>query len=111
MFLTDLRRRVAIRIEERSGELWAYLGQELVPAVERLGSAASLVDIRWRVEGFLVVRRREGRVSTAQGRWYGGGRPTTRDSTRSISSRSEQVLRARGGRLGFNVTVLVETGE
>ena len=37
--------------------------------------------------------------------------PTTRASTASTSPRWRTVLRARGGRLGFNVTWLFETGE
>ncbi|HEU5353231.1 MAG TPA: M20 family metallopeptidase [Actinocrinis sp.] len=140
-FLADLTRRVALRTENGSPDLRTYLGQEMVPAVERLGAAASIVDNP--VAGgapFLVARRREAddlptvlvyghadvviaephrwragldpwQVTVEQDRWYGRGTADNKGQHTINLAALEQVLRARGGRLGFNVSVLVDCGE
>jgi acetylornithine deacetylase/succinyl-diaminopimelate desuccinylase-like protein len=140
-FLADLTRRVAFRTESGSADLRPYLEQEMVPAVERLGASTSVVDNPVAGGGpFLVARRIEAedlptvlvyghadvviaephrwragldpwRVTVEQDRWYGRGTADNKGQHTINIAALEHVLRARGGRLGFNLTVLVETGE
>ena len=92
-FLADLRRRVAFRTEsgvaEHREDLHAYLEQEMIPAARRLGATAAC----WTT------------------RWYGRGTADNKGQHPINLAALEQVLRARGGRLGFNLKILIETGE
>lgn len=140
-FLADLDRRVALRTESGSADLRRYLEQEMAPAAEWLGAAATVVDNP--VDGggpFLVARRREAddlptilvyghadvviaephrwragldpwRVTVEQDRWYGRGTADNKGQHTINLAALERVLAARGGRLGFNLTVLVDCGE
>lgn len=140
-FLADLTRRVALRTESGSADLRPYLEREMVPAVERLGATASVVDNPAAGGGpFLVARRHEAddlptvlvyghadvviaephrwragldpwQVTVEQDRWYGRGTADNKGQHSINLAALEQVLRARGGRLGFNLSILVETGE
>ncbi|MCP2166136.1 M20 family metallopeptidase [Goodfellowiella coeruleoviolacea] len=144
-FLAELSRRVAYRTEsqdpERLPELRAYLDEELVPAVARLGCTARIVDNPVAGRGPLLVARRHEddrlptvltyghadvvlgeerrwraglhpwRVVVEQDRWYGRGTADNKGQHTINLAALEQVLRARNGRLGFNLAVLVETGE
>ena len=140
-FLADLTRRVAVRTESGSAGLRPYLEQEMVPAVERLGATAAVVDNPVAGGGpFLVARRREAddlptvlvyghadvviaephrwragldpwRVTVEQDRWYGRGTADNKGQHTINLAALEQVLRVRGDRLGFNVTILVDCGE
>lgn len=140
-FLADLTRRVALRTESGSAELRPYLEQEMVSAVERLGATAAVVDNPVPGGGpFLVARRHEAddlptvlvyghadvviaephrwrggldpwRVTVEQDRWYGRGTADNKGQHTINLAALEQVLRVRGGRLGFNVTILVDCSE
>ena len=143
-FLADLRRRVAFRTESQTEderpELRAYLEQEMVPAVRRLGADATVLDSPVAGTGpVMIARRHEGaelptvltyghadvvlaepakwragldpwQVTVEQDRWYGRGTADNKGQHTINLAAAEQVLRVRG-RLGFNLTVLVETGE
>jgi acetylornithine deacetylase/succinyl-diaminopimelate desuccinylase-like protein len=145
-FRADLARRVAFRTESQSGErvadLYAYLVEEMVPAAERLGATARVLDNPV-VEGgppFLVAERHEDvglptvltyghadvviaeehrwrdgldpwLVTVEQDRWYGRGTADNKGQHTINLAALEHVLRARGGRLGFNLKILIETGE
>jgi acetylornithine deacetylase/succinyl-diaminopimelate desuccinylase-like protein len=121
-------------------ELVAYLEQEMVPAAGRLGAAARILDNPAGGGPLLIARRHEGdglltvltyghadvvpaeparwragldpwRVTVEQDLWYGRGTADNKGQHTINLAALEQVLRARGGRLGFNLAVLVETGE
>lgn len=139
--LADLTRRVGFRTENGSADLRPYLEQEIVPAVQRLGATATVVDNPVTGGGpFLIARRREAeglptvlvyghadvviaephrwragldpwRLTVEQDRWYGRGTADNKGQHTINIAALEHVLRARGGRLGFNVTILLETGE
>ena len=141
--LADLSRRVAFRTEsQRPGrvpELRAYLADEMVPAVTRLGCTARIIENPHRRPENSSLRtgsrplpyppcslrpRRRDRGHDEQwsaglvrgGSWHAtaagtaAGPPTTRDSTRSIWRRWQTSCAIRG-RLGFNAKLLVEMGE
>ncbi|WP_421106196.1 M20 family metallopeptidase [Streptomyces sp. NEAU-S77] len=144
-FLEDVSRRVALPTE--SGDpaslrpLRTYLEEEIVPAVERLGATARIVDNPVPGYGpFLVAERHEGeglptvltyghadvvpaqadrwrtglhpwRLVVEDERWYGRGSADNKGQHTVNLAALEHVLRARGGRLGFNLKVLIETGE
>lgn len=140
-FLADLTRRVALRTEHGSADLRPYLEQEMVPAVQRLGATATVLDNPVAGGGpFLLASRREAddlptvlvyghadvviaephrwragldpwRVTVERDRWYGRGTADNKGQHTINIAALEQVLAARGGRLGFNVTILIETGE
>jgi acetylornithine deacetylase/succinyl-diaminopimelate desuccinylase-like protein len=128
-------------VAARGPELLAYLEQEMVPAAGRLGAAARVLDNPAADGGpLLIARRHEGdglltvltyghadvvpaepdrwraglepwQVTVEQDRWYGRGTADNKGQHTINLAALEQVLRARGGRLGFNLTVLIETGE
>ncbi|WP_079152345.1 M20 family metallopeptidase [Streptomyces sp. RTd22] len=140
-----MSRRVALPTE--SGDpaslrpLRTYLEEEIVPAVERLGATARIVDNPVPGYGpFLVAERHEGeglptvltyghadvvpaqadrwrtglhpwRLVVEDERWYGRGSADNKGQHTVNLAALEHVLRARGGRLGFNLKVLIETGE
>lgn len=137
-FRADLERRVAYRTEPGTPELSAYLEHEMSPAARRLGATPRIYA---NPDGgpFLVARRHEGddlptvltyghgdvvpaephrwrpgldpwRVTVEGDRWYGRGTADNKGQHTINLAALEQVLRARG-RLGFNLTILIETGE
>lgn len=144
-FLADVSRRVALPTE--SGDpaslrpLRTYLEEEIVPAVERLGATARIVDNPAPGHGpFLVAERHEGeglptvltyghadvvpaeadrwraglhpwRLVVEGERWYGRGAADNKGQHTVNLAALEHILRARGGHLGFNLKVLIETGE
>jgi acetylornithine deacetylase/succinyl-diaminopimelate desuccinylase-like protein len=142
--LADLSRRVALRTEsQRPGrvpELRAYLADEMVPAVTRLGCTARIVGNPSSEAGeFLLAHRIEApalptvlvyghgdvtlgqdeqwsagldpwRVVAREDRWYGRGTADNKGQHSINLAALETVLRIRG-RLGFNLKILVETGE
>ena len=128
-------------VPERRPELTAYLEQEMVPAAGRLGAAARVLDNPDDGGGpLLIAHRHEAddlptvltyghadvvvaqpgrwragldpwRVTVEQDRWYGRGTADNKGQHTINLAALEHVLRARGGRLGFNLKVLIETGE
>src|SRR5580692_6468330 len=122
-------------------DLLGYLEREMFPAAQRLGATARVADNPDPTGGpFLIAHRREGpglptvltyghadvvlgeehrwragldpwQVTVEQDRWYGRG-PADNKGQHTINLAAlEQVLRARGGRLGFNLVILIETSE
>ena len=144
-FLADLTRRVAIKTESQSGqrgvELAAYLTDEMVPCLDRLGFASTLVANPVLGRGpFLIAERiedadlptvlvyghgdvvlgHEGRwraglepwsVTVVGDRWYGRGTADNKGQHSVNIAALEAVLAERGGRLGFNAKILIEMGE
>ncbi|MBX3587870.1 MAG: M20 family metallopeptidase [Ramlibacter sp.] len=122
-------------------ELEAYLTRELTPALERMGfdclvatnpdSRGGSLLIARRIEdpalptvltyghGDVVNgqadRWREGlnpwRLETEGPRWYGRGTADNKGQHTINLAALEHTLAARGGALGYNVTVLIEMGE
>lgn len=138
-FLADLRRRVAIPTESqdpsRAPVLRAYLADEMAPALHLLGCTTRIVDNgafpllvgvrreaddlptvlvyghadvviaepeRWRTDPWQVVLDGD--------RWYGRGTADNKGQHTINLAACAQVLRVRG-HLGFNLKVLLETGE
>ena len=125
----------------RAEQLHAYLEQEMVPAARRLGADARILDNpdpaggpvliahRHEADGLPTLltyghgdvvhaeehRWRDGldpwRVTVEGDRWYGRGAADNKGQHTINLAALEQVLRARGGRLGFNLTILIETSE
>ena len=125
----------------RRPDMLAYLEQEMVPAALRLGAKPSLLDTPEVEGGpFLIAHRHESRqlptlltyghadvvpgdghrwragldpwrVTVDSDRWYGRGTADNKGQHTINLAALEQVLRARKGRLGFNLKILIETGE
>ena len=144
-FLTDLARRVAIPTESQGGDrldvLKAYLTDEIVPAVERLGFTCRVVDNPTAGYGpFLIAERHEAddlptvltyghgdvvfghaetwrkgldpwQVIVEGDRWYGRGTADNKGQHTINLAALEQAMTARGGNLGFNCKILLEMGE
>ncbi|HSU71379.1 MAG TPA: M20 family metallopeptidase [Micrococcaceae bacterium] len=144
-FRADLVRRVAYRTESqdpRSGPvLRAYLVEEIIPQLQRLGFEARVVsNPASERHPFLLARRCEhpslptvltyghGDVQLAHAdqwrpgldpwevtvegeHWYGRGTADNKGQHTVNLAALEQVLRVREGRLGYNVTVLLDMGE
>ncbi|MGH3151613.1 MAG: M20 family metallopeptidase [Streptosporangiaceae bacterium] len=128
-------------IAGRRPDLLAYLEQEMVPAAHRLGAIARIVDNPVAGGGPLLIARRDEdagrltlltyghadvvlaepqrwragldpwRVTVEQDRWYGRGTADNKGQHTINLAALEQVLRARKGRLGFNLKILIETSE
>ena len=127
-------------LPERRQDMHAYLEQEIVPATARLGATARIADNPGDGGPLLVARRDEDealptvltyghadvvtaepqrwrpgldpwRVTVEQDRWYGRGTADNKGQHTVNLAALEQVLRARGGRLGFNLVILIETSE
>jgi acetylornithine deacetylase/succinyl-diaminopimelate desuccinylase-like protein len=128
-------------VADRRPDLLAYLEREMVPAAARLGATARVLDNPAADGGpLLIASRHEGdglptvltyghadvvvaephrwragldpwRVTVEQDRWYGRGTADNKGQHTINLAALEQVLRARGGRLGFNLKILIETGE
>jgi len=120
--------------------LRSYLADEMIPALSRIGCDARIVDNPIAGSGpFLIAHRHEGtdlptvlvyghgdvvvgqperwrdgldpwRVVVDGDRWYGRGTADNKGQHTINISALEQVQRARGGSLGFNLTIVVETG-
>ena len=144
-FLMDLTRRVAFRTEsgvaDHRSDVFAYLEHEMVPAANRLGARARVLDNPAVGGGPLLLAERHEDPSrptvltyghadvvpaeplrwragldpwtvTVEGdRWYGRGTADNKGQHTINLAALEQVLAARGGRLGFNLKILIETGE
>ena len=121
--------------------LRSYLADELSPAVTKLGFVARLVDNPAASGGPMLVARREEQAGlptvliyghgdvvrgydeqwrkplvpwtlTVEGdRWYGRGTADNKGQHSIVLGALQSVLAARGGHAGFNVKLLIETGE
>jgi acetylornithine deacetylase/succinyl-diaminopimelate desuccinylase-like protein len=128
-------------VPDRRPDLLAYLNQEMVPAAHRLGATARVLSNPDPGGGpLLIARRHEGSdlptvltyghadvvpaepgrwragldpwaVTVEGNRWYGRGTADNKGQHTINLAALEQVLRARSGRLGFNLTILIETSE
>jgi len=65
--------------------------------------------VAFRTESGVAARRPEVLGYLEQDRWYGRGTADNKGQHTINLAALEQVLRARGGRLGFNLTILIET--
>ena len=112
----------------------------MIPAAHRLGAIARIVDNPVAGGGPLLIARRDEdagptvltyghadvvlaepqrwragldpwRVTVEQDRWYGRGTADNKGQHTINLAALEQVLRAREGRLGFNLKILIETSE
>jgi len=144
-FQSDLARRVAIPTESQGGDrldvLRAYLTDEIIPTVERLGFRCRVLNNPAAGYGpFLIAERHEadglptvltyghgdvvfGHASTWRAgldpwhvvveddRWYGRGTADNKGQHTINLAALEHVMKARGGRLGFNCKLLLEMGE
>jgi acetylornithine deacetylase/succinyl-diaminopimelate desuccinylase-like protein len=128
-------------VAARRPELHAYLNQEMVPAAHQLGATARVLGNPSTSGGpLLIARRQEGaglptvltyghadvvpaepqrwragldpwRVTVERDRWYGRGTADNKGQHTINLAALNQVLHARDGRLGFNLTILIETSE
>ncbi len=133
--------RTETGVAARHPDLLAYLEEEIVPAAGRLGAGARvlanpdsgggplLIAHRREASGLSTVltyghadvvlaeahRWRAGldpwRVTVEQDHWYGRGTADNKGQHTINLAALEQVLDARDGRLGFNLTILIETSE
>jgi acetylornithine deacetylase/succinyl-diaminopimelate desuccinylase-like protein len=133
--------RTESQVAGQRPDLRAYLEQEMVPAARRLGAAARVLDNPVAGGGpFLIAHRREAgdlptvltyghadvvlaeehrwragldpwQVTVEQDRWYGRGTADNKGQHTINLAALEQVLRARDGRLGFNLKILIESSE
>ncbi len=144
-FRADLARRVAMPTESQTGNsldvLRAYLTDEMIPCVEKLGYVCRIVENPVAGNGpFLIAERHEadglptvltyghGDVVFGQDagwraglapwtlveegdRWYGRGTADNKGQHTINIAALEQVMAARGGTLGFNSKLLIEMGE
>ncbi|MGH3985440.1 MAG: M20 family metallopeptidase [Pseudonocardiaceae bacterium] len=136
-----IRYRTESQEPDALGVLHDYLEQEIAPAVRRLGCEWRIVDNPAEGAGpVLIAHRHEsdsattvltyghGDVVSGQerlwraglspwdiviegDRWYGRGTADNKGQHSINLAALEQVLDERGGWLGFNLKVLVETGE
>jgi acetylornithine deacetylase/succinyl-diaminopimelate desuccinylase-like protein len=143
--LRELDRRVAFQTESQEPKqapaLAAYLEQEMLPSLGRLGFASRIVANPVEDFGpFLLASRHESddlptvftyghgdvirgydqqwraglapwRITVEGERWYGRGTADNKGQHSINLAALEQVLQAREGRLGFNLKLLLETGE
>jgi acetylornithine deacetylase/succinyl-diaminopimelate desuccinylase-like protein len=127
-------------VPAREPDVLAYLEREMVPAAGRLGATARVLANPGGGGPLLIARRHEGdglptvltyghadvvpaeplrwrpgldpwRVTAEGDRWYGRGTADNKGQHTINLAALEQVLRARGGRLGFNLVILIETSE
>jgi acetylornithine deacetylase/succinyl-diaminopimelate desuccinylase-like protein len=133
--------RTESQAPDRAGELARYLRDELLPTAEALGFTGRIVDNPERGCGpFLLGRRQESRdlptvlvyghgdvvrgydaqwhkprspwsITVEGERWYGRGTADNKGQHTINLGALASVLAARRNRLGFNVALLVETGE
>nr|WP_295833070.1 M20 family metallopeptidase [uncultured Azospirillum sp.] len=144
-FLADLTRRVAIKSEsqssDRGAELHAYLDEEMIPSLGKLGFTGTIVENAVAGRGpFLIAERHEadhlptvliyghgdvvpgheGRwrdgidpwtVTVKGDRWYGRGTADNKGQHSVNIAALAQVMAERGGSLGFNAKFVIEMGE
>ncbi|RQV13458.1 M20 peptidase family dipeptidase [Burkholderia cenocepacia] len=144
-FLIDLARRVHMMTESqdsgRADDLRAYLADEIVPSIDRMGFESRIVEnpvagsapflIATRIEDPSlptilmyghgdVVRGHDGQwkdqmspwnVTVEGDRWFGRGTADNKGQHTINLAALEQVVAARHRRLGFNATLLLEMGE
>ncbi len=144
-FRKDLARRVAMptvfQIGKSVDELRAYLTEELIPCLEKLGFTCRVADNPIAgLSPFLIATRHEGDdlptvLTYGHGdvvfgqdagwreglkpwtlveegdRWYGRGTADNKGQHTINIAALEQVLQTRGGKLGFNCKMLIEMGE
>lgn len=144
-FQAELARRVAFPTESgvaaRRPDLLRYLEAEMVPAAERLGASARVLDNPVPGGGPLLIAHRQEddglptvltyghadvviaephrwragldpwQLTVEQDRWYGRGTADNKGQHTINLAALEEVLRARGGHLGFNLKILIETSE
>lgn len=121
--------------------LFDYLTDEIIPFIQRLGFVGRIVENPLRGSPpFLIAHRTEGEnlptvltyghgdVQPAHGnqwreglepwemvvegdRWYGRGTADNKGQHSINLSALEQVIRARNGSIGYNVTLLMDMGE
>lgn len=133
--------RTESQAPEKRAELRHYLSEELLPSLTRLGFTGRVVDNPVPGHGpFLIARRVEGPdlptvLSYGHGdvvrgydaqwrapldpwsivvegdRWYGRGTADNKGQHSINLGALASTLAARHDRLGFNVTLLIETGE
>lgn len=126
---------------DRADFLRSYLTDEMIPAVERLGFRCRVLDNPAAGYGpFLIAERHEGdglptvltyghgdvvfghaanwragldpwKVIVEGDRWYGRGTADNKGQHTINLAALEQVMAARGGKLGFNCKLLLEMGE
>jgi acetylornithine deacetylase/succinyl-diaminopimelate desuccinylase-like protein len=126
---------------EQRGMLARYLTEELLPSAERLGFTGDVIDNPVAGHGpFLIARRVESRdlptvltyghgdvvrgydaqwrkpldpwsIVIEGDRWYGRGTADNKGQHTINLGALASVLAVRDGQLGFNVTLLIETGE
>src|SRR4051812_11070221 len=126
---------------DSGARLHAYLRDEITPTLTQMGFTCRIVDNPAAGAGpFLVGHRHEGdglptvltyghgdvvrgydaqwreglgpwRVTVEGERWYGRGTADNKGQHSINLAALQAVLRARGGKLGFNLKVLFETGE
>lgn len=125
----------------RDAELRGYLNDEMVPAIEALGFTWDIIDNPVEGQGpFLLAERREPdadltllmyghgdvvrgydaqwrdglspwRLQVEGDRWYGRGTADNKGQHTINLAALGCVLKARGGRLGYNVKLIMEMGE
>lgn len=133
--------RTESQVPEQAPALRAYLDEEIIPSLEGMGFESRILENPVAGKGpFLVARRIEeaasrtvliyghGDVTRGQDsewreglgpwrlveegeRWYGRGTADNKGQHSINLAALEAVMAARGGRLGFNVTLLLEMGE
>lgn len=133
--------RTESQVPEQMPELHRYLTEEIIPGVEAMGFSSQILENPVADRGpFLVARRiedearptvliyghgdvtrgqdnewREGlapfRITEEGDRWYGRGTADNKGQHSINLAALEQVLQARGGKLGFNTVLLLEMGE
>ena len=133
--------RTESQAPDPGGILREYVAAEMIPSVERLGFSARVVDNPVSpAHPFLVAHRRESadlptvltyghgdvqlahpqqwrdgldpwQVTVTGDRWYGRGVADNKGQHSVNLAALEQVIAERGGRLGYNVTLLLDMGE
>jgi acetylornithine deacetylase/succinyl-diaminopimelate desuccinylase-like protein len=138
-FEADLRRRIAIQSESQE-QLGRYLHEEIEPALVRMGFQCQSLENPKGAGPLLFASRTEGahlptvltyghgdvvlgydeqwreglspwELTIEGDRWYGRGTADNKGQHSINLAALEQVINVRGGRLGFNVKVIFETGE
>ncbi|MEO7761891.1 MAG: M20 family metallopeptidase, partial [Casimicrobiaceae bacterium] len=125
----------------RGAELHAYLADEMIPTLSALGFTTRMIDNPIDGFGpFLIAHRHEGddlptvftyghgdvirgydqqwksglspwKIIVDGDRWYGRGTADNKGQHSINIAALTQVIEARGGKLGFNVKLLIEMGE
>ncbi|MFC3127626.1 M20 family metallopeptidase [Pseudoroseomonas globiformis] len=133
--------RTESQVPESMPLLHAYLTDEIIPCVAAMGFSSQILDNPVDGKGpFLIARRIEDasrptiliyghgdvtrgqdaewapgltpwRITERGDRWYGRGTADNKGQHSINLAALEQVLATRDGRLGFNVTLLLEMGE